>query len=125
MNKDELKKLIAECVAEVIQEQGVEEGWGKDFVRGVKRMAAPSWDQLGRDSSERKRKFDAANPAQKEELRAKARKQIMNAVSEMEKDLQDYLGEISSAIEAGGIDRTKVGPYISKKLQKVINDYYS
>ena len=125
MNKEELKKLIAECVAEVIQEQGVEEGWGKDLVRGVKRMAAPSWDQLGRDSAERKRKFDAANPAQKKELRAKSIKQITNAVSEMEKDLQDYLGEISSAIEASSMDRAMVGQYISKKLQKVINDYYS
>ena len=124
MNKDELRKIIAECVAEVIQEQGVEEGWGKDLVRGMKKMVAPSWDQLGRDSAERKRKYAAANPAQQDELYAKARKQIMNAVSEMEKDLQDYLGEISSAIEAGNINRTEVGRYISRRLQKVINDYY-
>lgn len=139
MDKQELKDLIAECVEEV----AMEEGWGADLWKGVKKQFAGQSPDSGGSHYDRFSKMhdkradyakakdpdplSAMNPPKPGDKQAKmrdaAKKSIATIQAELEVKLKKMLRDAYMEGEAVGMDRQEIIKAFRTALAGIFNKY--
>lgn len=134
MDKLELKDLIEECIEEV----AMEEGWGADLWKGVKKQfagqspdsGASHYDRFSKMHDKRadyKNTFDPKNPGvgggKQSKMRAGARKSIADIQVEFETKVKKMLRDAYIEAESVGMTREEVTKAFRSALTGIFNKY--
>ena len=139
MQKEELKQLIAECVAEVIQEQGMEEGWFGDTMSKVRKglgmtggpdSSASHYDRFSKMHDKRvdyKKSFDPKNPGKgggvQSKMRSSAKKNIEGIKEKFNANLKKAMRDAFIEGEAVGMSREDIKKIFFSSMMGVVNQY--
>ena len=138
MTNSELKKLISECVQEVIQENEMQEGWGADMLKGIKKTFTPNSPDSGKSHYDRftqmhdkrakyKNKFDPKNPGkgggEQSTMRAGARAKVQKIKVDFENKLKKAMRDAFIQAEAVGIDRAATKKIFMSSIMAISNQY--
>ena len=140
MQKEELKQLIAECVAEVIQEQGMEEGWFGDTMKKVGKglgitgsnpdSGASHYDRFSKMHDKRvdyKKTFDPKNPGKsggkQSKMRASAKKNVEGIKEKFNADLKKAMRDAFIEGEAVGMTREQIKKIFFSSMMGIVNQY--
>jgi hypothetical protein len=133
MDKQELKDLIAECVEEV----AMEEGWGADLWKGVKKQfagdpesGASHYDRFSKMHDKRadyKNTFDPKKPGpgggKQSKMRAGARKSLGDIKVEFETKIKKMLRDAYIEGESVGMNRQDITKAFRSSLTGIFNKY--
>jgi hypothetical protein len=138
MTNEDLKKLIAECVQEVIQEHEMDEGWGSDMWKGIKKTFAPESPDSGKSHYDRftqmhdkgvkyKKAFDPKNPgkggAVQSKMRASAKEKVQKIKVDFENKMKKAMRDAFIEAEAVGIDRAATKKIFMSSVMAISNQY--
>jgi hypothetical protein len=138
MTNSELKEFIAECVQEVIQENAIQEGWGSDMLKGLKKTFAPESPDSGKSHYDRftqihdkranyKNKFDPKNPGkgggEQSKMRASANEKVKKIKSNFETSLKKAMRDSFIEAESVGIDRASTKKIFMSSIMSIVNQY--
>ena len=130
MKKSELKDIIAECVAEVVQEQNLPEGWGQDMLKGLKKTFTSDGPDSGAAHYDRNAKmhnrradYSKASIGDKSKMRAGARKTVEASKQEFETKLKEMLRSAFVEAESVGMKREDVTKAFRSAITSIFNKY--
>jgi ribosomal protein S13 len=138
MTNEDLKQLIAECVQEVIQEHAMDEGWGSDMWKGIKKTFTPENPDSGKSDYDRfvqmhnkradyKKAFDPKNPgkggAVQSKMRARAKEKVQKIKVDFENKMKKAMRDAFIEAEAVGIDRAATKKIFMSSIMAISNQY--
>lgn len=137
MKKTELKKLIEECINEVAQEQGMEEGWGRDMWKGLKKQVKGTFmdksgayndgDPDARNAAHDKRadylNAKEKDPEKAKQMRAAGVKELVELIEDYEENLRNSMRKSYAKAMAINVDFNAVRNAYQKKTLEVLQAY--
>ena len=140
MKNEELRKIIAECVTEVMQEQEIDEGWFGDTVKKVGKglgisgndpdSGASHYDRFSQMHNKRadyKNTFDPKNPGKtggkQSKMRAGSKEKVQKIKTDFEAKLKKAMRDAFSEAEVVGIDRAATKKIFMSSIMGIVNKY--
>jgi hypothetical protein len=135
MKNEEIRKIIAECVQEVIQEQGMEEGFWSNVGKGLGIINDPDsgashydrWSQMWDKKRAYRGKFDPKNPGktggEQSKMRAASKKEVQKIKTDFEAKLKKAMRDAFSEAEVIGIHRTATKKIFMSSIMSIMNQY--
>lgn len=140
MKNEELRKIIAECVTEVMQEQEMDEGWFGDTVKKVGKglgisgnnpdNGASHYDRFSQMHNKRadyKNTFDPKNPGKtggkQSKMRAGSREKVQKIKTDFEARLKKAMRDSFIEAESIGIERAATKKIFLSSIMSVVNKY--
>ena len=135
MKNEELRKIIAECVQEVIQEQGMEEGFWSNVGKGLGITNDPDsgashydrFSQMHNKRADYKNTFDPKNPGKtggkQSKMRAGSKEKVQKIKTDFEAKLKKAMRDAFSEAEVVGIDRAATKKIFMSSIMGIVNKY--
>ena len=127
MKNEEIRKIIAECVQEVIQEQGMEEGFWSNVGKGLGIINDPdsgashydNWSQM----RDKKNAFNGKTGGEQSKMRAASEKEVQKIKTDFEAKLKKAMRDAFSEAEVVGIHRTATKKIFMSSIMSIMNQY--
>jgi hypothetical protein len=130
MKNEELRKIIAECVQEVIQEQEIDEVWGSELWSGIKKTFAPESPDSEKSkydrsfkTSEKNVKYNTTGSGMQSKMRADAREKIQKIKTNFEANLKKTMRDAFHYGDSVGFKRSDTKKIFMTSIMSIMNQY--